>query len=262
MDTIKTTIAMWKQFQRPGWDVKFASSQGVLIFEVPSDLDAGTLIDESTELLAASASNCQCEAAIIRFPGCGDHFYRVPSKMAQSNTGDSKSIMPKPSDLNNKLLGADYVRIHEFLVEERQKGNIVIITSNITRDESGQIISTENPAAGRDICHHTNDLLLPNRAFWDAKTFTGYNYRLSWRRDFNDYEHLNPQYHRLKEFLAADGYVSDYEYTLYRPGGSFCEYKTDFYLCRDYLGDEVRIGVSRPQDWRLISEPELQSVSA
>lgn len=258
MDVIDSGIFLWKQFQQPGWEVKLASHAKSVIFEVPTQAIAEELIDAATSHLAASAVMCKCDAAVVRFPGCGNLFYSIPSAMAEEQTPLEEKVREMTKvPLNNDLLGADYIRIHEFLLEQRKEGNIVIITSNITRDESGRLVSTDNPSAGRDICHHTNDLLLPNRAFWSANQFTGYNYRLSWRSDFNDFEHLNPQYIRLKELLEQDGYVQNYEYTLFRPDGALCSYSTTYFLCRDYLGDEVRIGVSRPRDWRLLVEPEL-----
>lgn len=200
--------------------------------------------------------------ALLYFPNCKGKPYRFDGTFA--NFSDSKDSTPDLSrltmsaeNLNPNLLGADYIKIHEFLIQQRTEGNIVIITSNVTRDAFGKRISTENPEAGRDLCHHTNDLLLPNRAYWAPKDFTGYNYRLSWRRGYDDYDRLNPQYHKLKELLERDGFIKNYQYTLYRPDGAYCEYSTDYYLCRDYLGDEVRIGISKPQDWRLIvSAPE------
>ncbi|MBW4579637.1 MAG: hypothetical protein KME42_08705 [Tildeniella nuda ZEHNDER 1965/U140] len=156
------------------------------------------------------------------------------------------------TDLQFDLLGADYRRIHHFLIEQRTEGNIVIITSNITRDVHGNPINTPNPQAGQDICHHTSDLLLPSRAYWSPRQFSGYNYRLSWRKSRDDYDTLNPEYERLKDLLARDGQIPDYEYTLYRTDGALCRYQTSYFLCQDYLGDAVRIGVSRPQDWQLL----------
>jgi hypothetical protein len=147
--------------------------------------------------------------------------------------------LPKMSDRELNLLGADYLKILEFLMEQRQEGKIVIITSNTT-----------------NICYHTSDLLKPSRAHWDAARFTGYNYLRSWRasrdEDPVNPRRLNPQFDRLREILARDGSAPGYEYTLYRPDDALCSYQTDYYLCRDYCGDEVRIGVSRIEDWRLL----------
>lgn len=150
------------------------------------------------------------------------------------------------------LVGADYRRILEFLLAEREAGKIVVITSNITRDEQGRPIDTEDVRAGRDICHHTNDRLTPQRAILTPAQWTGYNYRECWRRDRNDYLHLNPRYHQLRSALERDGFAPNFEYTLYRPDGALCSYSTTYFLCRNYLEDEVRIGVSDPNDYQVI----------
>ncbi len=142
---------------------------------------------------------------------------------------------PQP---NWDLLGADYRRMHEFLIEAREQGLIVAITSQET-----------------DICRHTNDLLTPARALLNGRDMAGYNYRQSWRRDrSSDLTDLNPQLERLKQALERDGFVSGYEYTLFRRmDNAQCEYSTDFYLCRDYCGEAVRIGVSRPEAYRVLN---------
>jgi hypothetical protein len=243
--------------QLPGWQIKY--SRELLILEAPDEGAADNLIEFGTDDLAISAMKFDCLAAIVRFPGCVDKPYRVPAAMAEKNTGIKMNS--NNSQVNPNLLGADYVRIHEFLIEQRLAGNIVVVTSNITRDAQGRRTQTENPEAGRDICHHTNDLLLPSRACWDSKDWTGYNYRLSWRRDYDDFTRLNPEYLQLKELLARDGQVENFEYTLYRPDSCKCRYSTSYYLCRNYLGDEVRIGISRPEDWAIIWEPD-QAVAA
>lgn len=136
------------------------------------------------------------------------------------------------------LLGADFRRMHEFLIEAREQGLIVAITSQDT-----------------DICRFTNDLLTPARAKLHGRDMAGYNYREAWRRDRNSgIDQLNPQLEHLKQALERDGYVPDYEYTLFRRvDNAQCEYSTDYYLCRDYCGETVRIGVSRPEAYRVLS---------
>ncbi len=215
---------------------------------------ASKLVIGFVQQMASRAAAFRKKEVLIFSPGCRKP-RQIPVEMAMQ-TGGSRigisEINDMFGDLNLNLVGADYRRILEFLMQQKEEGNIVIITSNITRDENGEPISTENPTAGRDICHHTNDLLLPNRASWNASQFTGYNYRKSWRRGFDDFERLNPEYHRLREALAKDGCAPNFEYTLYRPDGALCSYSTSYLLCNDYCGDQVRIGISRPQDWSLI----------
>jgi len=236
-------------------------TESSLFILAPDSRTAKNLKDDYLRELAKKAFQFRREETRIYYPGCKNRPYLIPVAMAGAEclaepvNSDNSERQMEPFQHSN-LLGADYIRIHEFLLEQKQNGNIVIITSNVTRDANDEPISTENPQAGRDICHHTSDLLLPSRAHWSARQFSGYNYRLSWRRDRHDYSRLNPEYIQLKEILARDGYAPDYEYTLYRPDGAWCRYSTTYFLCRDYLGDEVRIGVSRPQDWQLIEPAE------
>lgn len=245
-------ITLAKDFSaNKGWSLIPVFDRGLLVAVVPSAREAVKVVNRYTDYLAVSALKLGFSKAVIKHPGLepGEYAYEISTRMAAMGKTEVK---PMVSENQINLLGADYIRIHEFLVEQKQAGNIVVITSNITRDENGNPVSTTNPQAGRDICHHTSDLLLPSRAYWSSRQFSGYNYRLSWRADRNDYDRLNPQYDQLKETLARDGYASNYEYTLYRPDRALCSYSTTYFLCRDYLGDEVRIGVSRSQDWQLL----------
>jgi hypothetical protein len=203
--------------------------------------------------LALEAKRLGRACAEILWPGC-DRPYQIPVAMATSmavpeDPQDSPASSPEvlvrpPSPESFGLLGADYCEIHEFLVDQRRQGNIVIITSNTT-----------------GICYHTNDLLKPSRGVLKPHEWTGYNYLRSWRASLADWDHLNPELPRLQELLARDGMVPGYEYTLFRPDDALCSYSTSYFLCRDYMGDEVRVGVSRPQDWAMLT-PGEESVGA
>ena len=229
-------------------------------FHVPDRAAANDLIEAEFNSLAKIAYTGGFEFTQVRHPKARypvkiyahqykeEEFSLATMASTEQDQKDQKKVRQQLD-----LVGADYLRILEFLTEQRHEGNIVIITSNVTRDDRGQLISTDNPAAGRDICYHTNDLLLPTRAHWTANQFTGYNYRLSWRRDWEDYDRLNPEYDRLKEALERDGVAPNFEYTLFRPDGALCRYSTSYFRCQDYCGDEVRIGVSRPQDWEMLT---------
>ena len=247
-----------KIFTDENWKIGF--TRDCFIVSAPSHDEAHEIATVESEKLAKWAQNFSREATVVRYPGGKP--YRIPAEMAMQTDGAHIGMAKNMfSDRNLNLVGADYRRILELLMQQKEEGNIVIITSNVTRDENGNPINTENPTSGRDICHHTNDLLLPSRASWTASQFTGYNYRRSWRRGFDDFERLNPEYHRLREALAKDGCAPNFEYTLYRPDGALCSYSTSYFLCNDYCGDQVRIGISRPQDWSLIeSAPELAIV--
>lgn len=245
-----TTAA--KEFSaNKGWSLVPLFDCKLLVVLVPTAKEAVQVVNRYTDYLAASASGLGFSKVVVKHPGLrpGECAYEISPRMAESSIEGATSMA---SNEQFNLLGADYIRIHEFLVEQKQAGNIVVITSNITRDENGNPVSTTNPQAGRDICHHTSDMLLPSRAYWSSRQFSGYNYRLSWRAERGDFSHMNPQYEQLKEALAKDGYAPNYEYKLYRPDGALCSYNTTYFLCQDYLGDEVRIGVSRPQDWQLL----------
>ena len=233
-----------------------------IVLNFGNETEARSALEERGEFFAHWASQFGKKKAVLKYGG--KRPFMLPARWSaslESVTMEGKSKQPPMTD-QLELLGADYIAIHEFLIQQKQDGNIVIITSNKTRDRNGKLINTENPEAGRDICYHTNDLLLPSRSSWEPGQFTGYNYRLSWRKSSDNYSELNPQYQQLKDLLARDGEVRDYEYTLYRPDGAFCSYSTSYFLCRNYCGDEVRIGVSRPQDWNLIeASPKQVSVS-
>lgn len=139
---------------------------------------------------------------------------------------------PNQSD----LYGADYVRILDFLKEQKLLGNIVVITSNTT-----------------NICYHTNDLLLPTRGILKPYQWNGFDYSISWRNSRGGIAQLE----NLQQLLqsSANKCVRAYEYDLQRPDTAIVQYSTDYYLCRDFLGDEVRVGVSRPQDYQILEEP-------
>ena len=60
---------------------------------------------------------------------------------------------------NRDLRNADYLTVLNFMLEMREAGKIVILTSQVD-----------------DICIHTNDLLLPERGVYRPHQWRGYNY--------------------------------------------------------------------------------------
>ena len=207
-----------------GCDIGFTANS--LCIHAPH-FESAKALRKAFRWVASQAATFNKNDSLIYYPGC-DRPYQVPAKMAM-NEEEREAEIKVQNESQLSLVGADYLRILEFLTEQRHEGNIVIITSNVTRDALGRKISTDNPEAGRDICYHTNDLLLPTRAHWTANQFTGYNYRLSWRRDQDDHDRLNPEYGKLKALLERDGCAPDYEYTLYRPDGAMCRYSTSYF---------------------------------
>ncbi len=200
-----------------GWEVKPIG--GALHLIAPDRSEAEDLFKGACRSLSRTASEIGA-ALCITWEGCDRPFQIAPSVHDVESGG-----IPPMSD----LFGADYLKILEFLQAQRHEGNIVIITSNTTNK-----------------CLHTNDLLLPSRAHWSAAEFHGYDYLQSWRVDL-------PNYEKLKGLLERDRTAPGFEYKLRRPDGAICEYETTYHLCRDYCGDEVRIGVSRPQDYRVLA---------
>lgn len=209
-----------------------------LLWRAPSRDVARGLLDYS-DRLACHAARFRVSHADVSFPGDGGQPYSIPAAMASGgNELSGEAMLPEHLD----LLGADYRRILEFLLEQESEGNIVVITSNVT-----------------DICLHTNSLLLPSRGLRQPADWAGYGYSRSWRRSLEDFSQTNPEYDHLKTLLARDGEARDYEYTLFRPdvdGNPLLDakvrYQTSYFLCQDYLGHPVRIGVSRPQDYEVL----------
>lgn len=220
-----------------------------LVINTPSEYAALRLVDQHTPDLALQAKLYGAAEAHIYYDGCKGRPFVIPVCMAPPTEDLDPDLFPatEMTPVHNLLLGADYCRMHEFLMEQRQQGKIVIITSNTS-----------------DICYHTNDLLNQTRGKRKPHEWTGYCYLWSWRADraSRPIDGINPQYERLKSLLERDGYVPSYEYELFRPDvkenralDSWVTYKTDYYLCNDYLGDQVRIGVSHPDDYSVLEQP-------
>lgn len=224
-----------------GWQI--APSPMAVKLTAPSQSCAEQFLDLAIAELVGSARRMGTSLE-ISWQGCQSPLRISPRLSVGTDPREIKGQAmtdqtTTPNDAVLEVLGADYRRILEKLVTWRDEGKIVIITSNTS-----------------NICLHTSDLLKPSRAVLTAAQFTGYNYLRSWRatREENptNPQRLNPQFNELRECLARDGYVPGYEYTLYRPDDALCSYQTDYYLCRDYCGDEVRIGISRVEDWALL----------
>ncbi len=195
--------------------------------EAPSHLAAYALRRYASEL-AVSAKKLKRKRAIISWPGC-DRPYRIPTSILNTH-----NTMTGPQPQNDTyFLGADYLRVSDFIKEKREEGRIVVITS-----------------MWNDVCLHTNDLLQPERGILQPHQWTGFNYRYLWR-DSRD------EYNQLIDTLMRDHHIPQYQYRLRRPDGAFALYETDYYLVQDYLNVPVRIGVSKVEAWQLLPEPTL-----
>lgn len=225
----------------------------------PSEQVADRLVNAHLYDLARQAQAFKLETTLVSYPEAPQP-YEIPAAMA-------KNAPELINPVNLEVLGDDYLKVWEALQAEQAAGKIVIFTSNVTRDRLGLRTNTPNPVAGRDFCYKTSDTLLPTRAIWTSDRWTGYNYRLSWRKSRHNFRELNPEYDRLKELLERDRVVPNYHYRLYRPPaddevtGALCEYSTTYYRVRlPWYNDEVRVGVSDPKDWRVIEEGQKREI--
>lgn len=163
--------------------------------------------------------------AQIFWPSSGERYFSIPSFLAL------EEAMTNSTQNQSYLLDADYLRVLDFVREKRVDGRIVVITSMIS-----------------NICQHTNDLLSPERGVFQPYQWAGYNYLNAWRDSMDEYN-------QLIELLNRDGYVPQYQYKLRRPDNRLCSYETDYYFVPNFLGEPVRIGVSKPEAWQLLPEP-------
>ena len=110
-----------------------------------------------------------------------------------------------------------------------------------------QIVTLVSMVTGR--CKHSSSELTFERAKRSAPEWTGYDYRQSWKLDG---ENLSEEYHTLIRRLYDDRLVPGYEYSLIRPDdGAIVRYETDYRLI-DFLGEQVRVGISRPEAYTVL----------
>jgi hypothetical protein len=160
-------------------------------------------------------------------------------QMEENQRQEINPDLPTPTGLDliaPYLKNADEIRVLEFMKEKISEGLIVIITSQIDNR-----------------CRFTSKSLKPERAFWTPEQFVNYDYLKSW--DIDRIGRPSQEYERMRELLDRDAFIPGYKYRLRRPDpdGSLCEYSTDYYHVADGWGGEpIRIGVSHPNDWRLL----------
>lgn len=207
------------------------------------DFSTAKQLKKQVDRWATSALKSGRELVEIRWPG-SDRQFDIPafaksSAVAESNepSGTSDGLTGQ-FDQASKVLSLDCMKAMELMVQHEQEGKIVIITSMVT-----------------NLCKHTNNALKPSRGIRQPQEWTGYNYLKSWTLD--DSEVPSEEYFDLIKFLRRDGYVPGYEYTLKRPDdGALVRYKTDYLLVKNWLGEDVRVGISRPEDFSVLSIPE------
>jgi hypothetical protein len=177
--------------------------------------------------LAQQCLRWELAEAQVYWRGSGERYFSIPSFLAL------EEAMTNSTQNEPFLQDADYLRVLDFIREKRADGRIVVITSMVS-----------------NVCQHTNDLLVPERGVWQPYQWAGYNYLNAWRDSLDEYN-------QLIELLNQEGHVPQYQYKLRRPDDRLCSYETDYYLVPNYLGEPVRIGVSKPEAWQLLPEPEL-----
>lgn len=119
------------------------------------------------------------------------------------------------------------------------------------QQEAGMIICIVGQQT--NLCKHANDALTEERAKRKAPLWTGYNYLKSWCIDFDNPREPSPEYKALMRLLESDGQIDDFWYRLVRPDdGAIVEYQTSYRYVTDWMGEPVRIGYSRPQDYRVV----------
>jgi hypothetical protein len=127
------------------------------------------------------------------------------------------------------LVDANKRQVLDFILEQRDAGKIVVVTSQIT-----------NRCV--DI-----DLISPSRGIFSyASQWYGMNFMELWRESMD-------QYFSLLSGLERDGYIPNFTYDLLRVDGSLGRYNKDYYLARNFLHNEpVRISVGGQNDWELV----------
>jgi hypothetical protein len=127
------------------------------------------------------------------------------------------------------LIDASRRQVLDFIIEQREAGKIVVVTSQITNR-----------------CVDV-DLISPERGiFAYASQWHGLNFMELWRESLE-------QYFQLLSRLESDGYIPGFVYELLRIDGSKGRYIKDYYLANNFLRNEpVRISVSNTNDWELV----------
>lgn len=189
--------------------------------------------DEIRTRIALLVKKLGYEVAHICYPGMKRGLEVFASMADDQNEEAQQPATPMPN-FENFLKEADEMRVLDFMREQISNGLIVIITSQIN-----------------DQCLYTSKSLKPERAFWTPDQFQGHNYAKSW--DIDGVGHPSSEYDQMRSLLERDGAIQGYQYRLVRPDGALCEYQTDYYDVADGWGGHwVRIGVSRPEDYRVL----------
>lgn len=120
------------------------------------------------------------------------------------------------------------------IAQAADEGKFVTITSMVTNK-----------------CKHSN--VAQERGKRPAPDWTGYDYLQSWKKEGKD-KNPSDEYFELIGRLLDGEQIVGYEYDLIRPNdGAIVRYLTDYWRM-DFFGEDVRIGVSRQEDFTVIEE--------
>lgn len=172
MEPCDLSLDFWEKSRQLGWDCIPDCNTDALVVRTDNRASAIYVFKNFRKVLQSWAVRFGLSLILIKY---GDNSWDFidastsPSKasiLGNKFTNNpffpiSTGVHMQSSDLTN-LYGADYLRILDFLREERLRGNIVVITSNTT-----------------NICYHTNDLLLPSRGVLLPYQWTGFDYSVS-----------------------------------------------------------------------------------
>jgi hypothetical protein len=148
---------------------------------------------------------------------------------SDSGDADMSNVITATKNGRPNLVDANKRQVLDFILEQRDAGKIVVVTSQIT-----------NRCV--DI-----DLISPSRGiFAYASQWYGMNFMELWRESMD-------QYFSLLGGLQRDGYIPNFTYDLLRVDGSLGRYAKDYYLAQNFLHNEpVRISVGNANDWELV----------
>jgi hypothetical protein len=232
MELSDSSLMFWKELQHYGWNCTPDFTIDALIVKVDNYCFAAYILKNFSSVLKSWATSFGLSSTIIKYgEGIWD-FLDVEACVSPDCIFKHKSTrnpflqrqqvlsMPNSMQVLEDILGLDYIRFQEKIIQYTSLGLIACAVSNIT-----------------NVCLHTNPNLEQGRAIWSPTQFIGYNYLEFWRQTL-------PQLETLQQILARDKHVFGYEYEGIRPDGSRCRYSTDFYLI-DYMGEPTRFGISR-----------------
>lgn len=187
------------------------------------------------------------DVVVVRWAGDGGNPYRIPTWYAslESSTPnvnesgatpmDRKPIFEMTNAEIERIVGANFLAVHEKMQEWREEGLIVTVTDMTTNH-----------------CLHVNDLQAPDRGGgWKGRDWVGLNFLHLWRDSFTP--NRKNYFEELFTTVQRDLYIPQFEYELRAPNGDLRRYVSDYYYVENYLDTPVRLCVSRPGNWELVS---------